>query len=84
MNNKQSRVLAAVFEEPTCATLEWARIENMLSGIGAQIENRKGSRIRVTLNGVRASFHRPHPETTAGRGRVEAVREFLEKAGVGP
>jgi hypothetical protein len=38
----------------------------------------------VTLNGVRAIFHRPHPKPEAGKGVIDAVRRFLGNAGIRP
>jgi len=40
--------------------------------------------MRVALNGVRAVFHRPHPERIADKGAVVSVRRFLETAEVRP
>lgn len=37
-----------------------------------------------SLNGVLATFHRPHPEPTTDKGAVKSVRRFLENAGVRP
>ncbi len=41
-------------------------------------------RVRVALNGVRAVFHRPHPERVTDKGAVKSVRRFLESAEVRP
>jgi hypothetical protein len=40
--------------------------------------------VRVALNGVRAVFHRPHPQKETEKGAVKSVRRFLETAGVTP
>jgi len=34
----------------------------MLRHYGAELSERRGSRVRIALNGVRAVFHRPHPQ----------------------
>jgi len=34
------------------------------------------------LNGVRAVFHRPHPERVTDKGAVSSVRRFLKEAEV--
>lgn len=49
---------------------------------GAAIKEGAGSRIRVTLNGARANFHRPHPSPNTDKGAVMSVRRFLMAAGV--
>ncbi|BCG27339.1 hypothetical protein TUM18999_55300 [Pseudomonas tohonis] len=65
MNSKQSGTLEAIFTRPTARTLEWARIESLFLALGARSIEGNGSRVRFELNGVIASFHRPHPEKEA-------------------
>jgi hypothetical protein len=40
--------------------------------------------VRVVLAGVRAVFHRPHPQKEARRYVVRAVRDYLRQAGIEP
>ena len=54
----------------------------MLVATGAEITEGRGSRVRVGLNGVRAVFHRPHPQKETDKGTVVSMRRFLEEAGV--
>jgi hypothetical protein len=82
MNSKQKRTLDAIFEEPARANIDWKDIENLLSALGADLTEGRGSRLRVALNNVRASFHRPHPRKEAGRLMVRSVRRFLMEAGI--
>ncbi len=81
---KHAKALKAIFDIPTKASIEWRDIESLLKHWGATITEGRGSRVRVTLNGVDAVFHRPHPRKEASKGCVESVREFLEAAGVEP
>jgi len=81
---KHDRTLAAVFADPIGANIRWADVEALFEHLGAVIENRAGSRIHVTLNGVDASFHRPHPSPKADRGAIKSVRRFLNEAGITP
>ncbi len=37
---------------------------------------------RVILNGVRAVFHRPHPQKETDKGAVVSMRRFLKEAGI--
>lgn len=53
----------------------------MLTALGAEITEGRGSRVRVYLNGVRAVFHRPHPQKETDKGAVKSVRRFLEATG---
>lgn len=84
MNNKQQQTLHDIFENPVRANIEWDDIESLLRASGAQITEGNGSRIRISLNGVRAVFHRPHPQKEADKGAVKSVRRFLAEAGVTP
>jgi hypothetical protein len=56
----------------------------LLVALGAEVNEGAGSHVWVTLKGVRAVFHRPHPEQEAGKLMVRSVRDFLENAGVRP
>jgi len=40
--------------------------------------------IEFVLNGIRATFHRPHPKKETDRGAVKSVRRFLEEGGIKP
>ena len=71
-----------VFKNPVQANILWMDIEGLLVALGGELSEGSGSRIRVKLNGVRAVFHRPHPEKTTDKGAVNSVRRFLENAGV--
>ena len=82
MVRRQTDTLAKVLERPTRADVRWADIESLLRGLGAELSEGRGSRVRVVLKGVRAVFHRPHPRPTADKGTVESVRKFLANAGV--
>lgn len=81
---KHDKTLEAVFHEPTNSNISWRDIESLLASLGADISEGNGSRVRVHLNGVRAVFHRPHPQNEAGKCMVESVRRFLINAGVSP
>jgi len=78
--NKHQRIIQAVFDRR--AGIAWSDIERMLIHLGAEVSEGRGSRVRVALNGVRAVFHRPHPEKETDRGAVAAVRRFLVEAGI--
>ncbi|NDV27218.1 type II toxin-antitoxin system HicA family toxin [Desulfovibrio sp. JC010] len=84
MNKKQRKTLEAVFKNPISPSITWTDIEALLVALGATKSEGRGSRVRIKLNGVRAIFHRPHPEPTTDKGAVKSVRRFLEAAGVKP
>jgi hypothetical protein len=84
MSKKHHRTLAAIFAEPVRANVDWSDIEAMLEACGAEISEGEGSRVRIALNGVRAVFHRPHPEKETDKGALRSMRRFLTEAGVTP
>lgn len=84
MNRKHLRTLRAVFDDPVRPNIAWRDIEAMLRAVGAEISEGEGSRVRIALNGVRAVFHRPHPQKETDKGAVRSMRRFLTEAGVTP
>lgn len=84
MNSKQRSTLEAIFSKPTPASLEWVRIESLFVAAGAKVVEGNGSRVRFELNGVIATFHRPHPDKEAKPYQVRDAKAFLEKAGITP
>jgi hypothetical protein len=82
--SKKDRTLTAIFAEPVRANISWHDIESLFHSLGAEVTEGDGSRVRVVLNGVRATFHEPHPEKEISRSAVRAVREFLRNAGEAP
>lgn len=82
MNSSQRKTLQNIFRDPLSAGILWDDIESLLRSYGAEVSEGRGSRVRVALNGVRAVFHRPHPEKEADKGAVKSVRRFLTEAGV--
>ncbi|MEO5914729.1 MAG: type II toxin-antitoxin system HicA family toxin [Luteolibacter sp.] len=84
MNNRQRRTLEAIFRDPALSSILWADIESLLRASGAEITEGSGSRVRIALNGVRAVFHRPHPQPTTDKGAVKSMRRFLSESGVRP
>lgn len=84
MNKKHRKTLAAVFEDPVKSSIAWSDIERLLTALSAEISEGSGSRVRIALNGVRAVFHRPHPQKETSKGAVVSMRRFLIEAGITP
>jgi hypothetical protein len=84
MNKKHLHTLQAIFTKPVQASVNWKDIESLFSAIGSDIQEGKGSRVRILLNGQEAVFHRPHPQKEMDKGALVSVRRFLENAGVKP
>ena len=84
MNSKNRKTLEAVFADPVKTDIKWADIESLFAARGGVLEEARGSRVCVELNGRIAHFHRPHPEPDTDKGAVKSVRRFLKNAGVTP
>ncbi|MDR0312312.1 MAG: type II toxin-antitoxin system HicA family toxin [Treponema sp.] len=82
MNSRHKKIMELIYKNPIQANILWADIERLFAALGAELSEGSGSRLRVSLNGVRAVFHRPHPQKTTDKGAVNSVRRFLENAGV--
>lgn len=80
LSRKHKDTLEAVFADPVRASIPWRDIEGLFVACGAEISEGAGSRVRVALNGVRAVFHRPHPQKETDKGAVKSVRRFLTEA----
>ncbi len=84
LSGKHRTTLQAVFADPVRANIEWVDIETLFVACGGEMHEGRGSRVRVVLSGVRAVFHRPHPQKETDRGAVKSVRRFLLEAGISP
>jgi hypothetical protein len=84
MNKRHRDTLDKIFQTPVPASLAWRDIEALLEALDAKTIEGRGSRVRFELNGVVATFHRPHPEKEAKPYQVRDARRFLEQAGIKP
>ena len=84
MNNKQRKTLKAIFTNPVSPSIAWKDIEKLLIAVGCNLEEGRGSRVRIMKGDIFAVFHRPHPSKETDRGAVISVREYLVKIGVKP
>ncbi len=84
LNRKQTKTLERIYESPTRSDIKWTDILNLLKGCGAQIFQRKGSRVCIMLDKHKAVFHEPHPRRVTVKGAVEDIKEFLRNAKIKP
>ncbi|UCE90216.1 MAG: type II toxin-antitoxin system HicA family toxin [Pseudomonadota bacterium] len=82
MSKKHKRVLAAILQEPVSGNIHWRDVESLLQHLGASIEPGHGARMRVLLNGVEGTLHRPHHSGVCGKHDIRHLREYLTAAGV--
>lgn len=84
MKRKYQSTLELIFKRPVSGNIRWKEIEALLVELGADVEEREGSRIGVALFGSVRVFHRPHPSPETDKGAVASVRKWLEENGVKP
>jgi len=84
MKGKHGRTLAAIFRRPVSGTIRWSDIEALFVALGADKEEREGSRVAFIWRGQVHLFHRPHPQPVTDKGAVVSVKRILESNGVKP
>ena len=84
MKTKHKKTLATIFTDPVNGNMEWAKIEALLVALDCRVVEGKGSSVTFEKGGIRAYFHRPHPDKAALRYRIKESREFLIKLGEKP
>ena len=84
VNKTHKRTLEGIFADLVRADIDWHDVESLLVALGGELEEGRGSRVRVEWNDVVAVFHRPHPRKEASTPAVRDVRSFLIAAGRRP
>jgi hypothetical protein len=84
MTSKHRKTLKAIFHDPVNSSIIWDDIEALFMALGAERFEGNGSRVRFLLNGIKAVFHRPHPQKETDKGAVKSVRRFLQEGGIRP
>ena len=84
MKRKHERTLESIFKRPVSGNIKWTDIVALFRELGAEIEEREGSRISVFIFNRVHVFHRPHPSPNTNKGVVARIRKLLEENGVRP
>jgi hypothetical protein len=84
MTAKHRKTFQGIFDDPVRANILWTDIEALFLALGVDKDTGSGSRVRFSLNGIRATFHRPHPQKETDKGTIKSIRKFLSEAGVKP
>ena len=82
LSNKYLHTLEHIFQHPTPHTLEWHDVIALVEHLGAVKEGDKGH-LTLTLNGITQDFHRSQNKEVSEITQVQALRDFLERAGIG-
>lgn len=84
MKRKHQKTLELIFKRPVSGSVKWRDAASMLEAMGAEIEEREGSRVAVILDGAILHQHKPHPSPDMDKGAVNSLRIFLEGLGYKP
>ena len=84
LSGRHRATLEAIFADPVRASVVWTDVEALFRACGGEVSEGQGSRVRVALNGVRAVFHRPHPQKETDKGALKSVQRFLIEAEITP
>lgn len=82
MNHRHRKVLQAIFAHPISANIDFKEVVHVLGELGAEVDNKSGNRIGVTLKGHTAAFS--HANHSLPKDEVIQIRKFLETCGVDP
>jgi len=84
MSRKHENLLRAIFQDPVSGNIQWREVESLLHHLGATTEPLAKARLRVRLNGVEGTLHRPHHGDALGRQDILHIREYLAHAKATP
>ncbi len=82
MNHRHRKTLHAIFAHPINNNLDFDAVVHVLEQLGAEVENKAGNRIGVTLNGHKAAF--THVKHDLPKEELMQIRKFLTTCGVDP
>ena len=82
MNHRHRKTLHAIFAHPINNNLDFKAVVHVLEQLGAEIDNKSGNRIGVTLNGHTVAL--THVNHDLPKEEVMQVRKFLVACGVDP
>jgi hypothetical protein len=78
-------MLEAIFATPTRTNIRWSDAVALVVYFGGVTQVSGGSAHKFTMpNGAWAVIHKPHPGNQLSKGRVEAFRDLLIRAGLEP
>ncbi len=84
MNSKHAKTKAALFENPVRRDLRFTKVKVLLLALGAQILQREGSRVKITIDRFEVVIHAPHGTEPLKPYQVHALRKLLIDTGVKP
>lgn len=83
LNNKHTDTLAALFAHPVGHNIRWEDVVSLVGAVGDVDEEHNG-RVKFTIGGEPAWFHRPNHGSDIDVQQVQDVRKMLSAAGFEP
>ncbi|MDA0313397.1 MAG: hypothetical protein O2992_14975 [Gemmatimonadetes bacterium] len=80
MKRKHTKTFSRIRQADS--NLELRRVEALVLELGGTIEHRGNGVFKMTLNGARMIYDRPHPRPEVGLGLAKRFRRFFAQAGV--
>jgi len=79
---KHEKILIKLQQKPIPASIDWRDVESLIKSLGTKCKEGTGSRVTFVLNGVVATFHRPHGSAKTDKGAIKSVLSFLKNTGI--
>ena len=81
LRRRHRRTLERMRSVPTPADIRWAEIESLLLALDAELEERAGSRVAISIGDETVVMHKPHPRPVMQRPAVRRLVRFIERTG---
>lgn len=82
MNHRHRKVLAQLFAHPVSANIDFKDVQSVLKELGAELEDRSGARVAVTLKEHTVLFR--HANHSVPKDEIQQIRRFLIDCGITP
>jgi len=82
MNSKQRKTFEKIFDNPVRKNIKWTDVEKLIVGVGGNIKQGDGSRIRIDLAEYSLNIHTPHPHKELKPYQVRAIRKLFVERGL--
>lgn len=82
MNHRHRKILHAIFAHPVSGNISFKDVVHVFEELGAEVDNKSGNRIGVTLGGHTVAF--AHGSHDLPKEEVMQIKKFLTTCGVDP
>ena len=82
MSSKQRKIFESLFDDPVKKNIKWTDVEKLIAGVGGQIKQGDGSKIRIVLGQCSLNIHTPHPHKELKPYQIRAIRKLFIEEGI--